>query len=158
MKRVLIIFLATGLAALTASAASTKEWETDYAAAAARAKAENKTLLLDFTGSDWCVWCMKLEKEVFSKKEFKDYAAASLVCVLVDFPQQKQQPAKVRKQNAELQKKYSIRAYPSVLLLTPAGDLITKTGYEPGGPAPYVEQLKQYIADYQKAHPAPAGK
>ena len=61
------------------------DWLTDFDAARARSRAENKSLLIDFTGSDWCPPCMRLRKEVFSKPEFTDYAAKNLVLLEVDF-------------------------------------------------------------------------
>ena len=70
------------VAAVTSSAAfAAAGWEDNYEKAMAKAKAEKKMVLLDFTGSDWCGWCIKLDKEVFSKKEFKDYAKENLVLV-----------------------------------------------------------------------------
>src|ERR1017187_4807538 len=67
------------------------EWLTDVPAALARAKAENKTVLLDFTGSDWCGWCMRLKAEVFDQPEFSTYAHANLILVELDFPHHKTQ-------------------------------------------------------------------
>ena len=61
-------------------------WETNFKKALARAKAENKYVLLNFSGSDWCGWCTKLDKEVFSRQAFKDYARENLILVLLDFP------------------------------------------------------------------------
>ena len=75
---------------LVATAFAGDGWLTDFEAAKAKAKAENKPMLLDFTGSDWCGWCVKLDKEVFSKAAFKDYADAELVLVEIDFPRNKE--------------------------------------------------------------------
>ncbi len=96
-------------------------WTTDYAKALAQAKAEKKTVLLDFTGSDWCPWCMKLDKEVFADPKFQDYAKKNLILVTVDFPQAKEQPADIKKQNADLQDKFAIQGYPTVVVLSPDG-------------------------------------
>ncbi len=74
-------------------------WTTNYAKALAQAKAEKKNVLLDFTGSDWCEWCMKLDKEVFADPKFQDYAKKNLILVTVDFPQGKEQSAEIKKQN-----------------------------------------------------------
>ena len=73
------------------SAWAEPSWETDYKKAQDQAKAGNKLVLLDFTGSDWCGWCIKLDREVFSKPEFKDYATKNLVLVELDFPRAKAQ-------------------------------------------------------------------
>ncbi len=141
------LFLSLG--ALVASAAlsfsAEAEWMTDFEAAKAKAKAEKKTILLDFTGSDWCGWCIKLDKEVFSKKEFIDYAAENLVLVKLDFPRQKKLDAALEKQNKELAEKYEVQGFPTIKLVKPTGREIAETGYEEGGPVKYVENLKKLI-------------
>lgn len=139
-----------------AKAACGAEWGTDFAKSSAAAEKAGKYMLLDFSGSDWCGWCMKLDKEVFSKPEFKEYAGKSLELVLVDFPRRKPQSAAVKKQNAGLAEKYGIQGYPTVIVLAPDGKLVGKTGYQPGGATKYVEQLKGMIAAYEKDHPKPA--
>lgn len=156
MKRVMRIGLTLTLAALWVTAAGAAEWETDFAKASAAAKQADKYMLLDFSGSDWCGWCIKLDKEVFSKPEFKAYAEKNLVCVLVDFPRRKTQSAELKKQNESLSRKYGIEGFPTIVLLAPDGALAGQTGYQPGGAGKYVEHLKSLIADYEKAHPRKA--
>ena len=121
-------------------------WMTDFEAAKVKAKAENKPMLLDFTGSDWCGWCIKLDKEVFGEAAFKDYAAAELVLVELDFPEGKGQSAELKAQNEALAKQYGVRGFPTILLLSPDGKLIEKTGYERGGAEAYVEHIKGILA------------
>ena len=121
-------------------------WELNFEQAQARAKAENKPMLLDFTGSDWCGWCIRLDKEVFSQPEFKAYAAESLVLVELDFPRGKEQSAEIKAQNKALAKKYSIRGYPTIVLLTAEGELIERTGYQRGGAANYIAHIKEILA------------
>jgi thioredoxin-related protein len=116
---------------------------TDFELAQTKAKEENKSLLLDFTGSDWCGWCIKLKDEVFSKSAFKDYAKESLVLVELDFPRNKKQSAEVKKQNEALAQKFGVRGFPTLILLSPEGELIGKTGYRQGGAEAYVEHLKE---------------
>ena len=77
-------------------------WLTDYKKAQQEAKAGNKFLLLDFTGSDWCGWCKKFDKEVLLQPEFKDFARDNLVVVELDFPRGKPQTPELKKQNREL--------------------------------------------------------
>ena len=121
-------------------------WMTDFEAAKVKAKAENKPMLLDFTGSDWCGWCIKLDKEVFGEAAFKDYAAAELVLVELDFPRGKGQSAELKAQNEALAKQYGVRGFPTILLLSPDGELIEKTGYQRGGAEAYVEHIKAILA------------
>lgn len=116
-------------------------WLTDLKEAKAKAKAENKELLLDFTGSDWCPYCMKLESEVFSQKAWKDYAAKRYVLMEVDFPHDKPQSPALAKQNDVLQQKYRIEAFPTVIILSPSGSMKGEAGYTPGGPAAFIKQL-----------------
>lgn len=120
-------------------------WMTDFEAAKAKAKAENKPMLLDFTGSDWCGWCIKLDKEVFSKDAFKEYADASLVLVELDFPRKNEQSEELVAQNKALAKKYGIRGYPTIIVLSPQGELVEKTGYKRGGAEAYVEHIKEIV-------------
>ena len=139
----LLSFVFLFLVLATASADET--WMTDFNAALAKAKAEKKPLLVDFTGSDWCGWCIKLDKEVFSKDAFKTFANTELVLVEIDFPNRKKQSKALKAQNKELAKKYGIRGFPTILLLSPEGEVIGKTGYQAGGPEAYIAHLKEML-------------
>ena len=124
------------------------DWITDFGKAQIQAETEGKHLLIDFSGSDWCGWCIKLDKEVFSQEAFKEYASENLILVLADFPRDKtKQSAEVQKQNKNLAEKYNVGGFPTVFILSPDGKLVNKTGYQPGGPEAYVEYIKQAIAD-----------
>src|SRR5215831_20408346 len=90
-------------------------WQTDLPKALEQAKAENKIALLDFTGSDWCGWCIKFDQEVFATHDFKEYADKNLVLVQLDFPNRKSQSAELKKANAELKEKYKIDGYPTLV-------------------------------------------
>ncbi len=119
------------------------QWTTDLPKALAKAKAENKLVMIDFTGSDWCPWCIKLNKEVFSKPEFVEYAQKNVVPVEIDFPRRKQQSAELKKTNAQLQQKYEIEGYPTVIVLNGDGKQVGKLGYQPGGPKPFIDRLEK---------------
>ena len=118
-------------------------WLTDYDAGKAQAKADNKLLLLDFTGSDWCVYCKQLKAEVFSKPQFAEYAAKNLVLVELDFPRFKQQSDAVRKQNMQLAGQYNIEGFPTVIVLNSAGKQVGMLGYAPGGVEAFIAALEQ---------------
>ncbi len=148
MKR--IICAVAALALFSAGLCAGEIWQTDFKKASEEAKAAKKFMVLDFSGSDWCGWCKKLDAEVFSTKEFKEYAEKNLVCVLLDFPRSKEQSDELKKQNKELAGKYKIRGYPTVLVLSPDGELVETTGYQDGGGAKYVEYLKGVIEKFQK--------
>lgn len=138
-KSILCIALALTLASLTARA---EKWETDYAQALKAADADKKLVLVDFTGSDWCVWCKKLDKEIFSQAEFKDYAQKNLVLVKLDFPQGFQLPVAQKKQNDDLAKQYQIEGFPTIVVLNAAGKQVGTLGYMEGGPSKFIEALK----------------
>jgi protein disulfide-isomerase len=142
-----------GIAVVFCARAEAADWQTDFAKAAKEAKTSGKYMLLDFSGSDWCGWCIKLDKEVFSQTEFKDYAKKNLVCVVLDFPRQKKLGKALKEQNDALAKKYAIEGYPTVIILSPEGDVVVTTGYRPDGPKKYVEYLTTTIADYKAKHP-----
>lgn len=145
MKTILKAF---AVLAASLSFAAAGEWSTDWEAAKAQAKKENKPILINFTGTDWCGWCIRLEKEVFSKKEFKDYAKDNLVLMEVDFPRKKKQTDEVKAQNKKLDKEFGIEGYPTIYLLDSEGKKISDDiGYREGGPEKYVEHLKSLIKD-----------
>ncbi len=126
-----------------------KEWRTDFKNAASVANASGKYLLLDFSGSDWCGWCKRLDKEVFSQDAFKEFAEENLVCVLIDFPNAKKQPKELKQQNKDLARKYDIKGYPTIIILSPDGKFIGKSGYLQGGPWEYARHLKKIIDEYK---------
>jgi len=86
-------------------------WLTDFQKAKQTAVATKRPILADFSGSDWCGWCIKLDKEVLSQKAFMDYAKTNLVLFIADYPRAKEQSAEIKKQNAELATKYAIEGY-----------------------------------------------
>ena len=123
--------------------ASGKGWLTDFEAAKKEAAKKNLPILVDFSGSDWCGWCIKLDKEVFSKKAFKDYAKDNYVLLMLDFPRKTKISAKLKKQNHELAKKYQVRGFPTVLILDKDGKVLNRGGYMPGGAEAYIKYLKK---------------
>lgn len=125
-------------------------WLTDFETAKKTAADKKLPILADFSGSDWCGWCIKLDKEVFSQKEFKEFAKENLVLFLADFPRKKKQDEIIKKQNADLSKKYAIEGFPTVLLMDAEGKVFARTGYERGGAAAYVQHLKKLIAGWKK--------
>ena len=132
-----------GLLAWQAGAEELK-WQTDLPAAQAQAKKEGKMVFVDFTGSDWCGWCIKLQKEVFTTKEFADYAKKNLVLVELDFPRTKPQSDELKKTNAKLQKQHDVGGFPTLLVLNGEGKEVWKqTGYMAGGPTAWIAKLDE---------------
>ncbi len=121
------------------------KWFTDYAKAQAQAKAENKAILLDFTGSDWCPWCIKMKQETLDKPAFKDYAAKNLVLMEVDFPNSKPQTDAVKAQNADLKKQFKARGFPTFILVGADGAVYgTQVGFLEGGPEKFIALLNKF--------------
>jgi len=119
-------------------------WTMDFAAAKAKARAEKKDLLINFSGSDWCGWCIKLDSEVFSKQAFLDEAKKHFVLVVLDFPRDTSKlPQQIRQQNARLAEHYRIQGYPTVILADATGRPYAATGYREGGVEPYLAHLQE---------------
>ncbi len=143
MKTLRSAFLAITFTALVAvaCAAGKPGWLTDFKQARDEAKAKNKLILVDFTGSDWCGWCIKLDREVFSKPEFKEYAEKNLVLLEVDFPHGKKQSEAEQIQNQKLAQEYGIQGFPTIIVLDGAGKKVGELGYMPGGPSAFLAEL-----------------
>ena len=140
MKKVLITMLVC--CALARVGAAELTWLTDLPKAEQQAKDGNKLVLMNFTGSDWCEWCKKLDKDTFSKPEFADYASNNLVLVQVDFPMKAPQSDDLKKANAALATKYNVDGYPTLVALKPDGTVVwTQVGYLEGGPQALIDQL-----------------
>ncbi len=118
-------------------------WTEDVVAARMYARANDLDIIYDFTGSDWCTWCIRLHDEVFSTDEFKDEAPKHFVLVKLDFPRRSPQSEEIRKRNAELRDKFGVRGYPTILLLDSSGKVYGKTGYRRGGAEAYLSHLEQ---------------
>jgi thioredoxin-related protein len=131
-----------GLVALP-SARAEPSWVTDYKQAQQQAKANNKLLLINFTGSDWCGWCIRLQREVFSKPEFQEYAGKNLVLMEVDFPRGKEQTQDLRLQNQNLAQQYNIEGFPTIIVLNAEGKIVGALGYMQGGPNAFISELEK---------------
>ena len=138
-------FLATVALCLSALSLSAADgWLTDLDEGIKVAKAEKKAILVDFTGSDWCGWCIRLKKEVFDQKEFAA-ATKDFVLVELDYPQKKKQPAEEKAKNKALAEKFAIEGFPTIMLLDAEGVPFAQTGYQDGGPVKYLAHLAELL-------------
>ncbi len=128
------------LAVLQGATAAT--WLTDMSAAQEAARKNNKLILVNFTGSDWCGWCIKLRDEVFSRPEFDAFAAQNLVLLEIDFPRKKPISGAMKKANGAIADKYKVNGYPTLHLLEATGKSLGEFGYTPGGPAAFCAKVK----------------
>ncbi|MBR4309403.1 MAG: thioredoxin family protein [Akkermansia sp.] len=117
------LFFALATTAIVAPAQAATEWMTDFEAAQAKATAEGKALLVNFTGSDWCGWCVQLKKELLNTPQFSDYIATRFIAVEVDVPNNASRVGGEEKlmKNRELCRRFSITVFPSVVAMTPSG-------------------------------------
>jgi thioredoxin-related protein len=121
------------------------DWEEKLETALSKAQNENKYVLINFTGSDWCVWCQRLSNEVFSQKEFENFAKENLVLVKVDFPKNIEQSNETKLYNQQLLQQFGVEGFPTIFILDKNGNMRLRTGYLPGGAANYVSHLKEYM-------------
>jgi protein disulfide-isomerase len=128
-------------------------WHTDLNKAIELSKKENKPMMLFFTGSDWCGWCVKLKKEVFSQNEFKQWAQDNVILVEVDFPKTTAQSEELKTQNRMLQQQFAVRGYPTCFFVN-ADKLkdgkinftqFGQQGYIAGGPVNWVNSATAII-------------
>jgi thioredoxin-related protein len=117
-------------------------WVTSFDDAVSTAKKDKKVVLADFTGSDWCGWCIKLRNEVFDTPEFKDWASKKCVLLELDFPKKKEQDAETKKKNKELATKYDVKGFPTIIFFDGDGKEIGRTGYVKGGPKAWIEKAE----------------
>lgn len=153
MKTSIAAILLGLLATTNTATAGGEGWYDDFDEAVAAAKEQKKDLLVDFTGSDWCGWCIKLDKEVFAHDEFLVPAKENYILVALDFPSGEEAKAKVPnpERNEELQAKYDVGGFPTILMMTADGEVFAQTGYQAGGPEKYIEHMATIATNGKKA-------
>ncbi len=143
MKKLLLAALA--ITVIWQANAAGNAWLTDLPKAQAQAKIENKIVLLDFTGSDWCGWCIKFRKEVVDTAEFQGYADKHVVLVELDYPRHKEQSGDLKKANAALKNKYKVTGFPTLVVLNQDGrEIGRQVGFDEGGPKAFIAKLDGY--------------
>lgn len=149
MKKILLILLV--LSSLTINAQELT-WHTDMAKASELSLKEKKPMLLFFTGSDWCGWCIRLQKEVLKTPEFAAWAKKNVILVELDFPRRTPQDEAIKKQNYELQNMFQVRGYPTIWLVNPEkkeGNInlagLGSTGYVAGGPSKWLAEANAIL-------------
>jgi len=152
MKLIRLLLL---ISLLPSFARGASTWLTNFSKAQSQARSEKKALLVDFTGSDWCGWCIRLQREVFSKPEFDEYARKNLVLVEVDFPKRKAQSDAQLRANRALAQRFSVEGYPTLVVLDSSGKEMGRLGYEPGGTKPFLARLSKMTGAAVTTEPAP---
>lgn len=132
-----------------ASERGTVSWQKNYEEAVNQARVSSKPLLLFFTGSDWCDWCLKFEEDTFSSNDFAKKAGDNFVYVKLDFPLYTPLDPQIGAQNRQLQKKFDVRSFPTVIILEPQLlQPIAMTGYRAGGGKSYADHLAKFVNEY----------
>lgn len=132
--------------ALAVSAADAK-WHYDLSEAKTLAKKEKKLVFIDFTGSDWCGWCMKLRKEVFTTAEFNNYARSNLVLLEIDLPHGKPLSPEQLSANMRVQEQYGVEGFPTLIVLNHEGQEIWRLpSYADAKPADWIRMFESLRA------------
>ncbi len=144
MKRVIGVTVAAAVCAAIECGAMTG-FDADYDAVAARAKVGGKPVFALFTGSDWCIWCKRLEQEVLSQPAFLDVATNAYELAVLDFPSDNsRQTDAERRRNKALSEKFGVKGYPTVLLIdAESGAELYRAGYERGGAKAWIESFQK---------------
>lgn len=117
-------------------------WFENFEKAQEAAEESKKPIFVLFTGSDWCPWCIKLEKEALGTKQFKSFAKDNMILFKADYLRSKPMSAELKQKNDALRSKYGVRGFPTVVLTDADGKMLSQTGYRPGGGKAYVNHLK----------------
>ena len=144
-KTILLPLLSLFILSLGAQGAS-ESWLTDYDKAVSKAKEENKIILVEFHGSDWCPPCIKLNNEVLETDSFKSFADDALVLVNADFPRKTPLADGQREHNEELARKFGVQYFPTVVLLDTEGNMLDKmVGFPKGGLEGFISFVKAKV-------------
>lgn len=135
---------------LQSSENSSLYWHTNYKKAVEVSKAENKPLILYFTGSDWCPFCLKMDQEILGTARFAEMTKDQFVFMEVDFPQKTPLPLELAKQNKRLKRRFSVMGYPTLVILDTNQEKIASRGYLPTSPEKYAQHLLSISADFQQ--------
>jgi thioredoxin-related protein len=152
MKKILFILFVT-LSSILVQAQEDLIWHTDMAKASELSMKEKKPLMLFFTGSDWCGWCIRLQNEVFKKDEFTKWAKENVILVELDYPRRTPQDDAIKMQNQQMQQIFQVRGYPTIWLVNPEKtddgkvnlSALGSTGYVAGGPEKWLEGANSII-------------
>lgn len=149
------IIAAALVATATSSFAAGNGWLTNLEEAQAKSAAENKPILIEFTGSDWCPPCKMLTKNVFSTETFNSKAPEKFILVEMDYPQDKTGiTPEIEKYRQDIATKYSIQGFPSIVLTDSTGKPLARTGFQSGDADSYLAHLDQILADSVKEQAA----
>lgn len=131
-----------------------KTWLVNFDQAKLTSSRLNRPILVDFTGSDWCGWCIRLDEEVFAEREFQAWAEKHVVLLKLDFPNLTQLPKSLAIQNETLRKAYAVQGFPTILFLNKEGEVLAKSGYESGGAQSWIASAENMLGSALNPSPA----
>ena len=152
MRNIVIILLIVISQKITAQSIDLN-WYNDLNKAVPISVKEKKPIMLFFTGSDWCGWCMRLKKEVFNHEEFKIWTEENIILVELDFPRRKKIDPKILNQNRELARIFGVSSYPTCWLVKPQileNNKVNflklgKLGYVAGGTQKWISVAEKFL-------------
>ena len=125
------------------------DWETDFEKAKEIAQAAEKPILINFSANEWCGWCQKIDREILHTEEFKSWASKNVILFNIDTPRNYQNEPP---ENYEIKNQYSIRSFPSIVLIEPNGKELGRLGYSKVTPKVYTKEIEKIIAKYAEQH------
>ncbi|UUC45837.1 thioredoxin family protein [Flavobacterium cerinum] len=152
MKKIVFVCIFALVSILTKAQDTKLEWHTDIKKAIQLSQQEKKPLFLFFTGSDWCGWCIRLQKEVFQQPEFGIWAKENVILVELDFPRRKALAPEIQQTNNQLMQLFGVRGYPTVWFVNATEkegkvnfEKLGSSGYVAGGPEVWLKGANQIL-------------
>ena len=150
-----LVFIIIALAQTNNAQTVDLNWHTDLSKAVSISINEKKPIMLFFTGSDWCGWCMRLKKEVFNHEKFKIWSDDQIILVELDFPRRKKLEPNILNQNRELARIFGVSGYPTCWLVKPqilenskVNFLkLGKLGYVAGGTDKWISVAEKFLIE-----------
>ena len=139
MRKLLLLF-----ALAISNFAVSQEWQTNFEEAKKIATEQDKSVVIVFSGSDWCAPCIKLDKNIWQSEAFKKEASAEWVLVKANFPRKKanELPKEQTEHNRKLAEKYNIEgSFPLVVVLDKNGKVLGKMGFKNVSPEEYIKMI-----------------
>jgi thioredoxin-related protein len=128
------------------AAVSAADWTVGWQAATAQAEQTHRPILMNFTGSDWCPWCQRLDQEVFKTPAFAAWASTHVVLLTVDFPRATSLPATQARENDQLAARFHVDGFPTIVLVDATGVERGRLGYQPGGATAWIAAADRILS------------
>lgn len=116
-------------------------WQTNFAQASQQAQSSGKPIVMLFTGTDWCYWCKRLERDILQNPEFVNAVNDKFIFVFLDFPRGSPQNPTLSAQNEQLANKFNVNSFPTIIILDSKGQFLSKPTYDRENPRSLADQL-----------------